>query len=218
MSTDMPVLVIGGGGHAKVVVDTLLENSTKILGIVDPLQPMGSAFSHIPWIANEDELSNYDPTEIELINAVGSIKETTRRFEIFKKFKTLGFNFRSIRHPSSVVSKIDISSGEGLQVMAGAVINVSASLGDNVLINTRAVVEHDTTIGSNTHVASGAVICGGCLVGENVHVGAGSTVNQSLTIGSGSVIASGSVIIDNVQPFSLVAGVPAKVKRLFRHE
>lgn len=218
MNDDRPVLLIGGGGHAKVVVDVLRLIKKRILGIVDPLQPIGDLLGHYKWFNDDDRVYEFDPATTVLVNAVGSTKQTTRRFEVFNKFKTAGYHFVPIMHPSSVISSAGTIWGDGLQAMAGAIINAGATLGENVLVNTHAVVEHDVTVGSHTHIATGAVVCGGCLVGDNVHVGANATINQGVTIGSGSVIASGAVVINDVQPYSLVAGVPAELKRHLPHD
>ena len=218
MSTDNQVILIGAGGHAKVLLDALLLLGSHISGVCDPLQPASGGLTRYHWYADENAVLQMNPAHTRLVNAVGSSSDTGRRCDIYRKFKTNGFHFHAVIHPSSSVSKLDMEIGEGLQAMAASVINTSVNLGDNVLVNTHAVVEHDCTIGSHTHIASGAVVCGGCLVGENVHIGAGAVIKQGVTIGSGSVIAAGAVVIENVKPFSLVAGVPAKVKRMLSHE
>jgi UDP-perosamine 4-acetyltransferase len=211
------LIVIGAGGHAKVLLDALNLLGIHASGICDPLQPAAGGLARLPWYADDDTVLHMYPGDTLLVNAIGSTHDTSKRSNVYRKFKTTGFHFISIIHPSSSVSQLDMDLGEGLQALAGSVINPSVSIGDNVLVNTHAVVEHDCTIGSHTHVASGAIICGGCLVGENVHIGAGAVIKQGITIGSGSVIASGAVVIDDVKPYSLLAGVPAKVKRMLHH-
>jgi UDP-perosamine 4-acetyltransferase len=218
MNGENPVILIGAGGHAKVLLDTLNLLGITVSGVCDPLQPASGELSRLRWYANDDMVLHMNPTDTHVVNAIGSTSDTVKRNNVCRKFKTIGFHFLSVIHPNSSVSQLDMDIGEGLQALAGSVINTSVSLGENVLINTHAVVEHDCTIGSHTHVASGAVVCGGCLVGENVHIGAGAVIKQGVTIGSGSVIASGAVVIDDVKPYSLLAGVPAKVKRMLIHE
>jgi UDP-perosamine 4-acetyltransferase len=214
MNDASQLIVIGAGGHAKVLLDTLNLLGIQVSGICDPLQPASGGLSRLQWHADDDTVLHMNPADTRLVNAIGSTRDTTKRSNVYRKFKTNGFHFLSLIHPRSSVSQLDMDIGEGLQALAGSVINPSVSIGDNVLVNTHAVVEHDCTIGSHTHVASGAIICGGCLVGEHVHIGAGAVIKQGITIGSGSVIASGAVVIDDVKPYSLLAGVPAKVKRM----
>ena len=218
MSHDHSVIIVGAGGHAKVLLDTLGLLGITVSGICDPLQPTSGGLSRLQWYADDDAVLHLNPTETRLVNAIGSTHDTSKRRAIFSKYKTSGFHFISVIHPASNVSQLDMDIGEGLQALAGSVINASVSLGENVLVNTGAIVEHDCTIGSHTHIASSATVCGNCLVGENVHIGAGAVIKQGITIGSGSVIASGAVVINDVKPYSLLAGVPAQVKRTLHHE
>ena len=218
MANKPQFIIIGAGGHAKVLLDALLLQGTEISGICDPFQPSGGGLAHYPWFADDNLILRMNPAHTRLINAAGSVGDTSRRCDIFRKFKINGFHFHNVIHPASAVSALDMEFGEGLQALAGSVINTSVHIGVNVLVNTHAVVEHDCTVGSHTHIASGAIVCGGCLVGENVHIGAGAIIKQGVTIGSGSLIAAGAVVIDDVPPFSLSAGVPARVKRKLPHE
>lgn len=218
MSKEYSAILIGAGGHAKVLLDTLNLLGISVSGVCDPLQPASGGLSRLRRYVDDDTVLSLNTTTIRLINAIGSTRDTGKRSEIYRKYKINGFHFMSVIHPASSVSQLDMDVGEGLQALAGSVINASVSLGENVLVNSNAIVEHDCTIGSHTHVASGATVCGGCLVGEKVHIGAGAVIRQGITIGSGSVIASGAVVIDDVKPYSLLAGVPAKVKRFLNHE
>jgi sugar O-acyltransferase (sialic acid O-acetyltransferase NeuD family) len=211
-------IFIGAGGHAKVLLDALLQSGIKVSGVCDPLQPTSGGLSRYQWYPDEKNILQMDRAHTRLLNAIESVGDTSRRCNIYRRFKINGFHFHNIVHPLSSVSELDMEIGEGLQVLAGGVINTGANIGENVLINTHAVVEHDCTIGSHTHIASGAVVCGGCLLGENVHVGAGAVIKQGVTIGSGSLIAAGAAVVGDAAPFSLLTGVPAKVKRILPHE
>ena len=91
--------------------------------------------------------------------------------------------------------------------------NPGVRLGDNALINSRAVVEHDCRVGRHSHVATGAILCGGCDIGAGVHIGAGATLIQGITVGDGAIIAAGSVVTKDVESLTLVAGVPGRCKR-----
>lgn len=213
MNETKPIIFLGAGGHAKVLLDTVKQSGMDISGISDPLQPATGCLTHYKWYPNDDAVLQMNPKDTLLVNAIGSTRDTKKRSTIYRQFKNTGFHFYSLVHPRSCVSDSDMELGEGLQTLAGSVINASCSIGENVLINTNAVVEHDCTIGTHTHIASGAIVCGGCLIGENVHIGAGAVIKQGVTIGSGSVIASGAVVINDVPPYSLMAGVPAKLKQ-----
>ena len=213
-----PVILLGTGGQASVLYEILINRQAPILGLAAPHKPSRTLFAAIPWLGDDNSVLQSPIDQVLLVNAVGSVGRIQQRRELFKKFKSRGYSFASVVHSSAIISALEIEVGEGLQVMAGAIINTCVRIEENVLINTRAVVEHDCRIGRHTHVASGAVLCGGCVVGEGVHIGAGAAINQGITIGDGAVIASGAVVTKNVTSYTLVAGVPAKTKRHFGND
>jgi UDP-perosamine 4-acetyltransferase len=207
-----PVILLGGGGHAKVLADALCLNGVTITGYTDVSTGTADLREHVTHLGNDDVVCTYNSGDILLINGLGSVGDTSRRRRIFNEFTARGYVFSDVIHPSAIASSWAIWES-GLQLLAGAIVGPGAHLAANVLINTRAVVEHDCRIGSHSHIASGAVLCGHCDVGSGVHVGAGATINQCVRIGDGSVIASGAVVIHDVPPHTLVAGVPATIKR-----
>lgn len=216
--TQRPVIMLGAGGHAKVLLDLLLSLRISIVGVTSLERPADAAFDAVPWLGQDDALRNHAPTDVLLVNAIGSVGDTTHRRQLFEGWRAAGYEFLALRHPISVVSDLDTHLGMGTQLLAGVFINAGARIGDNVIVNTRAVVEHDCDIGAHCHIATGAVLCGGVTLGAGVHVGAGSTIIQGISVGHGALIASGAVVTQNVEPLTLVAGVPARPKRLLRHE
>lgn len=206
-----PVIVIGGGGHARVVVDCLLAQGQQILGFTAPTQQAELA-KGITWLGGDEILGSYSPREIQLVNGLGSVREPGLRMERFETYVALGFHFAEVIHSSAVVSKLAQKRGEGCQLLAGSIIGPNVNLGDNVLVNSRSVIEHDCIVESHVHVATGAILCGGCHVGAGSHIGAGAVVIQGVLIGAGAIVAAGAVVTNNVNPMSLVAGVPAKCK------
>jgi sugar O-acyltransferase (sialic acid O-acetyltransferase NeuD family) len=210
MKPAVPLVIIGGGGHAAVLADTIELLGGTGRGYVD-LQP--AAGLDWPYLGDDEAFLQTDPQEVELVNGLGSVGTIGLRVELYARYCGRGFRFASLIHPAAVLSRKQVKSGKGLQVLAGAVVNTGASLGENVLINTRAVVEHDCRVGDHCHVATAAVLCGGVELGERVHIGANATVNQGVRIGDGAVVASGAVVIADVPAGALVAGVPAVLKR-----
>lgn len=206
-----PVIIIGGGGHAKVLAETLMRTAQKILGFTDP--DAGTAiFEDIPHLGTDAIIFDHHPEDILLVNGLGSVGDNHARWAIFSTFAAKTYRFTQVVHPNAIVSSMDLETGQGCQILAGAVINPGARLGDNVLINTRAVVEHDSQIGSHAHISPGAVICGHCTIGEAAYIGAGAILKQGVIIGEGAVVAAGAVVIHDVSPHTLVAGVPAQEK------
>jgi sugar O-acyltransferase (sialic acid O-acetyltransferase NeuD family) len=208
---NLPVIILGAGGHAKVLIDTLLLTAVEIAGIVDPdREKHGTSILGIPVIGNDDVVLKKGPGAVMLVNGVGSVKQPALRKQLFDTFKARGFTFASVHHPSAVIAA-DVLLAEGVQVMAGSVIQPGCVIGRNVIINTKAAVDHDCTIGDHSHVAPGVTLSGSVTVGEGAHIGAGATVLQNVHIGRSSIIGAGAVVLQDVPENVLVYGVPGKV-------
>ena len=206
-----PVLILGAGGHAKVLVEALLANSAIIAGIVDAdIALTGMKLLGVPVIGGDDLVSQFPQDEILLVNGIGSIKQPVRRQEVFRKFKELGYSFATVVHPSAVVAS-DVELGEGVQIMAGAVIQPGSRIGGNAVINTRASVDHDCVIGVHVHIAPGVTLSGGVEVGRGSHIGTGATVIQGVGIGEESLVGAGALVLHDVPTSVTVMGVPARV-------
>ena len=208
MTVRKPILILGAGGHAKVLIDALRSSSGVILGIVDPSSSVREVLG-IPVIGDDSVVEKYAPGEIELVNALGSVCSTKARRALFEKFARAGYKFASVIHPSAVIAA-DVCLGEGVQVMAGAVIQTGSTIGDNTILNTRACVDHDCEIGAHVHVAPGVTLSGGVRVHDNAHIGCGAVVIQGVEVGASSLVGAGSVVIHAVPPNIRVAGVPAR--------
>lgn len=207
-----PIIIVGGGGHARVVADILIGQEQRLLGFTDPAVS-GELLPGIAHLGRDDAVFDHKPEDVLLVNGVGSIGDNSLRKGLFEAYRRNGYEFLQVRHPSAVTPAGGLNAGQGCQVMAGAIVVPDSRLGDNVLVNTRAVVEHDCVLGDHVHVASGAVLCGDCVIGEDVHIGAGAVVIQGIKVGNGAIIAAGAVVTKDVEPLTLVAGVPGKVKR-----
>ncbi len=204
-------ILLGGGGHGGVLAELLLADGQPVTGYTAPVD-RGPLRGDIPYLGDDDWLASQDPASWLLVNAVGSTGDTRLRRALFERFSALGFAFATLCHPSAWLSP-SARMAPGVQLLPGALVNSGAELCENVLINSRAVIEHDCCIGAHTHIASGAVLCGGCRIGEDIHIGAGAVLIQGIEVGDGAIVAAGAVVTRNVEPLTLVAGVPATVKR-----
>jgi UDP-perosamine 4-acetyltransferase len=167
-----PVIIIGAGGHAKVLISTLKALERKIIGILSAdMLSAGQTVNGIIILGNDDKVKDYATDAVELVNGIGSIAEPVKRTEIFLKFKTEGYNFARVIHPAAVI--IDgLEIGEGAQIMAGAIVQTGCEISPIVIINTGAIVEHDCIIGAQ-----------GVKVGDHVVVGAGAVVTRNIPDG-----------------------------------
>lgn len=208
---NLPIIVLGAGGHAKVLIDTMRLTGATIIGIVDPdINLHGNKILGVLVIGNDETVLKYPADSILLVNGVGSIGLPKLRQTLYKKFKDWGYNFASVIHPSAVIAS-DVMLNEGAHVMAGAVIQPGSRIGRNSIVNTQVSVDHDCIIGENVHLSPGVTLSGGVSIGDCVHVGTGATIIQGISIGSNTLVAAGSVVVKNVPDNVTVNGVPARV-------
>lgn len=205
---DLPVIVLGAGGHARVLIDALLLKGVAILGVTAPAIEGAPPFG-LPFLGADLAVDAHPVASIRLVNGLGSTRQPGARREIFERFKAKGYKFESVVHPSAVIAR-NVELGEGVQVMAGAVIQTGGRIGANSIVNTRVAVDHDCRIGAHAHLAPGATLCGDVRVGENAHVGSGASIIQGISIGDDVLVAAGAVVIRNVPAGAAVSGVPAR--------
>jgi len=200
MSTksDKPVIVLGAGGHAKVLLDLLRLQRRTILGLVTPDLEKGCECLGYEVLGDDDELRKYNPSDIDLVNGIGSLPFQELRWNVSSKVRSWGFMLSNVVHPSAIISS-DVSFDEGVQIMAGCVIQPGCSIGYDTIINTGSIVDHDCTIGKNTHIAPGCVLSGGINIGKSTHIGTGTRIIQNVKIGQGSVVAAGATLYKDVE-------------------
>jgi sugar O-acyltransferase (sialic acid O-acetyltransferase NeuD family) len=206
----LPVIVLAAGGHAKVLIDALKLMQAQVLGIVDadPAKS-GQLILGVPVLGGDDEVGKHRTDMICLVNGLGSVRGTASRLALFERFHNNGYRFASVIHPSAILSS-EVAMCEGVQIMAGAVVQNGCSLGANAIINTRVALDHDCRIGDHVHVAPGATLSGGVEVGNGSHIGTGATIIQGIRIGSNCLVGAGAVVIRDVPDGATVLGVPAK--------
>ncbi|WP_199426513.1 acetyltransferase [Thermaerobacillus caldiproteolyticus] len=202
-----PVIIIGNGGHARVLVDILSMQKREIIGYTAPNKE-NNPYS-ITYLGGDEKILKYDPREIELVNAIGSVSDTKPRANIFNFFKLKGYSFSTIIHPSAVISET-VTLGEGVQVMAGVVIQPFAKIDDNTIVNTSTSIDHDCCISKHCHIAPGCVLSGGVFVGEGTHIGTGTKIIQNVTVGKNVLVGAGSLVLRSVGDNKKIYGSPAK--------
>lgn len=204
--SERPFIIVGGGGHARVVASTLQELGASILGFTDP--DSDASLEDIEHLGSDAALADYTPSEVALTVGVGSVESTTRRARLFDEVRSYDFDCPTVIHPNAFVAS-EASVGSGSQVIAGAVIQTGTALAENVIVNTNASLDHDCEIGAHTHVAPGVTVSGEVSLGARVHVGTGASLIEGVHVGARSVVGAGAVVIEDVPPDSVVVGVPA---------
>lgn len=203
---DRPVILLGGGGHARVLLEALRGLEARIEGCVSPARPERS---ELQWLGDDPWLMQQDRSRVLLVNALGSTKSTAARAALFDRFRAEGFAFATIVHRTAIVAS-NVEFGIGVQVMAGAIVQSGARLRDNVLVNTGAQLDHDCEVGAHAHVAPGVVFSGDVRVAQRAHIGTAATVIQGVRIGEGAVVGAGAVVLRDVAAGAVVVGNPAR--------
>lgn len=210
---EKPLILLGAGGHAKVLLSLVRALDLPVLGVCAPeLVNQGANFwRDIRVLGAGDDLNDFSPNDVALVNAVGRrVGDTNSRQRIFDAFKAKGYYFPVLVHPRACVDP-DASLQEGAQIMAGAVIQADARIGNNVIINTRAAIDHDCVIEDHVHIAPGAVLCGNVHVGKRAFVASGATLIPGTKVGNDAVVGAGASIVRDVAPGQLV--LPALIRR-----
>ncbi|TRW92998.1 NeuD/PglB/VioB family sugar acetyltransferase [Candidatus Methylobacter oryzae] len=211
-----PVIVLGGGGHSKVLIDILRKLDCRVLGIIDPNQAVGSLVHGFKVLGGDNAVFDYPPEEVELLNGMGSLpNDKGLRVRLFKAFSAEGYYFKTLIDPMAIVAS-DVELSTGVQVMAGVIIQAGTGIAENTIVNSGAIVDHDCRIGSHVHIAPGAVLSGAVEVGEAVHIGTGATVIQGIRIGGGSIIGAGSVITQSIDCNQIVYPARSLIKSISR--
>jgi UDP-perosamine 4-acetyltransferase len=206
--TDLPYILIGSGGHARVILGVLRLMGKDVAGLLTlDANRVGSDIFSAPIIGTDGKFS-LDPAEVHIINAVGNRASREgsglrMRADVTARYEAEGFSFARVIAPNANIMP-EVGLAAGAQVMAGATLQPGASVGAQSIINTNATIDHDVTIGEHAHIAPGAILCGGVTVGDLTHVGAGAVVIQGITIGRNCVIGAGVTVRKDVPDGKLV--------------
>lgn len=190
-----PLILIGAGGHAKVLHALAVAAGHNLLGVCDPRL---ASFGVTHWrglavLGGDEALENVDPQTVGLVNGIGQTVGSVTRRDVFERHLAAGFYFPILRHPMAWVAPC-VKLAQGVQIMAGVIIQPEVQVGFNSIINTGASVDHDCFVGAHVHIAPGAVLCGGVSVGDDAFIGSGATIIQQLSIGDSGVVAAGATL------------------------
>jgi len=206
----LPILLLGAGGHAKVILETIRISGGIVSGVIERGDhARDQDFSGVPVLGGDDIVMTYSPDLVLLVNGVGGIGVNPVRKQLFEYFSGRGYQFARVVHPFTWVAS-DVQLGAGVQVMAGAVLQPGCVVGENSIINTRSSIDHDCVIGQHVHIAPGVTLSGGVRIGTGSHIGTGATIIQGISVGSDALVAAGAVITKDVQDKAVVKGVPGR--------
>jgi sugar O-acyltransferase (sialic acid O-acetyltransferase NeuD family) len=204
----LPAIIIGGSGHAKVLVSTLLMQQRRVLGFVDVNRDLPPLLG-IGYLGDDGAVILHPPGQVRLVNGIGSGSSTTLRRTVHDRFRERQYTFESVFHASSIIAS-EVHMEDGVQIMAGAVVQSGSWLGENVIINTGACVDHDCVVDAHAHIAPGVTLCGDVRIGNGAHIGCGATIIQGVRVGARAVVGAGAVVLRDVPEGVTVVGVPAR--------
>ncbi|MFM9829173.1 MAG: NeuD/PglB/VioB family sugar acetyltransferase [Sphingomonas sp.] len=201
------LVLVGGGGHGRVVLDTALSMGLEILGIVDAGFARGDRIFGVPVLDGDDVLHRNGADSMGWLNGIGANPDIARRRAVFDDWG--GDTAVGVVHPGAAIGR-ECRIASSAQIMAGVTVQSRTSIGDNAVINTGAQIDHDCCIGAHSFIAPGAILCGDVALEEGVFVGAGATLLPGVRIGRGTIIAAASVVTSAVPPAVLMRGSPAR--------
>ena len=197
------LIIIGAGGHGKVIADSALKNGYENICFLDD-NAKGNVMG-FPVVGTCADIERLNDGNTEFIIGIGN---NSVRKAIAEAYNV---NWVSIVHPSAQIA-FNVEIGKGCAVMANAVVNVCTVIGDHCIINTGAIVEHDNEIENYTHISPNAALGGTVRVGSLAHIGIGATVKNNIDICSDCTIGAGAVVVKNIKEPGTYVGMPARKK------
>ena len=204
------LILVGGGGHCKSVIDVAESAGYNILGILDMPEDVGKPVLNYKVIGTDDDIHRY-VDKAEFVITVGFIKNPATRIKLYNKVKEAGGKLATVIASTAHISKYS-TIGEGTVVMHQAFINAGAHIGANCIINTFCNIEHDAQIGDQCHISTGTMVNGDCKVGERVFVGSQSVLANGITIGDDIIVGAASFVRKSISAKGIYSGNPAILK------
>jgi len=204
------LIVIGGGEHARVVIDAARSQHWNVLGFVDPYICEETAIRlNVPRLGGDDSLTQSKYSDASFVLGVAGIGVTVQRRLIVERIDVDRARWASVIHASATVSSTALIEPGGV-VLGGAVINTGAHVGAHSIVNSAAVVEHDVRLGEFVHVGPGSALGGGTTVGQESYLGIGCRIRDHIALGNRTFVGMGAVVTKSFSDNARLVGVPAR--------
>ena len=204
-----PLILVGGGGHCKSVIDVAESAGYNIIGILDMPEDVGKQVLDYKVIGTDDDIPQY-VDKAEFIITVGFIKNPAIRVRIYNRIMEAGGKLATIVASTARVSKY-ATVGEGSVIMHQAFVNAGAQIGENCIINTFCNIEHDAHVGAQCHISTGTMVNGDCKIGERVFVGSQSVLANGIEVGDDIIVGAGSLVRKSIKTPGSYYGNPLKL-------
>jgi UDP-perosamine 4-acetyltransferase len=204
------IVVLGGGGHAKVLIAILKKLCTyNILGYTDPTRH--DEILGIPYLGTDDALKaiRAERRSCAAAMGIGTVRPSSLRAERRQFLEALRFALPPIIAPTAIVNE-EVEVGPATVIFDGVVVNSGTRIGRGVILNTNSTIEHDCTIEDDVHVAPSATLSGGVRVGARSVVGVGATVIQAVSICAECLVGAGATVTETIVQPGVYVGTPAR--------
>lgn len=204
------LILVGGGGHCKSVIEVAESAGYRILGILDLPEEVGKSVFGYHVIGTDDDIPRF-VDKADFVITVGFIKNPLVRIKIYDRIKAAGGGLATVVASTARVSRY-AELGEGTVVMHQAFVNAGARIGKNCIINTFCDIEHDAHVGDQCHISTGVMVNGDCVIGERVFVGSQSVLSNGIAIGDDIIVGAGSFVRKSISEKGVYSGNPAVLK------
>lgn len=205
-----PLILVGGGGHCKSVIEAAESAGFDILGVLDMPEDVGKEILSTKVIGTDDDIPSY-VDKADFVVTVGFIKNPSIRIKLYNRIKESGGNLATVIASTAYVSQY-AKIGEGTVIMHQAFVNAGAKIGNNVIINTATNIEHDAVIGDDCHISTGTMVNGDCRVGERSFIGSQSVLANGISVGDDIIVGAGSLVRKSIHEKGIYSGNPAILK------
>lgn len=197
------VIIIGAGGHGKVIADIVLRSGDTVMGFLDDNPQAPTTVCGFPLLGKVADFSRFP--EAHFVVGIGGATVRKKTAELLGDVR-----WYTAIHPDASVSALETAIGEGTVVMSGAVVNPCAKIGKHCILNTGSIVEHDNRIGDYVHISVGAKLAGTVTIGDCSWIGIGAVVSNNLSVCAGTMVGAGAVVVGNIEVPGTYVGVPAR--------
>ncbi len=208
--TTRPLIIVGYGGHGRVVADIARALNEAPDWLLDD-EPTAAGAD----VVISGPIRSQIPRCIATHRYVVAIGAATIRRELSEVILAAGGELATLIHPTAVIAP-DVTIGAGTVIMAGAIVNTGTTIARFAVVNTGAILDHDNIVEDNVHISPGCVLAGRVTCCRDSFIGTGTSIIPRMVIGEGAVVAAGSTVIKPVRAHTLVAGCPAVEKKDLR--
>jgi UDP-perosamine 4-acetyltransferase len=202
-----PVVVVGAGGHSKVIIELIQAQGYRVVGLIDA-DPTPRTVLGIGVIGADRDLARVHGSGVH--KAFVALGDNRLRLAIGHDLEDIGFEIINAISRAAVISS-SAQLGHGVAIMAGAVVNAATTIGDFAIVNTGALIDHDATIGEGAHIGPGCALAGNVRIGRLACLGVGTSATPGTTVGAAALVGAGACIVQDIPAAAVARGVPAKV-------